>query len=115
MEVQNRLRLLAENSKPGTEKIKPQRGGSVKVFVNNRVKWPHEFVLSGHNKERLFPIQWMVGFYRIIREESNVQTKENMLDYVINLLDDAQDFSWFSVKASHVVLLCRMEQGNLEI
>ena len=36
-------------------------------------------------------------------------TKEHMLDYVINLLDDATDFSWVSAKASHVVLLCRIE------
>ena len=36
--------------------------GSVDVFVSNRVKWPHEFVLSGQNKDRvsynqLSPIQ----------------------------------------------------------
>ena len=35
-----------------------------------------------------------------------------MLDYVINLLNDATDFSWSSAKASHVVLLCCMEQGE---
>ena len=40
-------------------------------------------------------------------------TKEHMLDYVINRLDDATDFSWASAKASHVVLLCRMEQGEI--
>ena len=44
-----------------------------------------------------------------------MQTKENMLDYVINLLDDAYDFSWFSAKASHVVLLGRIEQGEIKI
>ena len=81
------------------------------MFVNNKVKWPHEFVLSGKIKDRVFynhlsPIQWMAGFCRIIIEESNVQTKENMLDYV---LDDAHDFSGASAKASHAVLLCRME------
>ena len=36
-----------------------------------------------------------------------------MLDYVINLLDDSTDFSWASAKASHVVLLCHMEQGEI--
>ena len=36
-----------------------------------------------------------------------------MLDYVINLLDDAQDFSWSSAKASHAVLLWRMEQKEI--
>ena len=36
-----------------------------------------------------------------------------MLDYVINLLDDENDFSWASAKVSHVVLLCRMEEGKV--
>ena len=39
-----------------------------------------------------------------------MQIKEHMLDYVINLLEDANDFSWASAKASHAILLCRMEQ-----
>ena len=37
-----------------------------------------------------------------------------MLDYLISLLDDANDFSWTSAKASHAVLLCRMEQGEIK-
>ena len=37
-----------------------------------------------------------------------------MLDYLINLLEDATDFSWASAKASHTLLLCRMEQGEIE-
>ena len=37
-----------------------------------------------------------------------------MLDYVIDLLDDATDFSWASAKASHTVLLCHMEQGEIK-
>ena len=36
-----------------------------------------------------------------------------MLDYVINLLHDATDLSWAFEKASHAVLLCRMEQGEI--
>ena len=48
-----------------------------------------------------------------MREEQNQTVKDCMLDYVINLLDDAQHFSWSSAKASHAVLLCRMEQGKI--
>ena len=74
-EVQARLKHLVDNAKPGRDKIKSQRGGSVEVFVANRVKWPHEYVLSGNTKDRitynqLSPIQWMAGFCRTIREES---------------------------------------------
>ena len=36
-----------------------------------------------------------------------------MLVYLIELLDDSNDFSWQAAKASHAVLLCRIEQGEL--
>ena len=39
-------------------------------------------------------------------------TREHLLDYVIDLLDDTTDFFWASTKASHAVLLCHMEQGE---
>ena len=55
----------------------------------------------------------MAGFCRTIRKESDMVIKEHMLDYVINLLDDATDFSWASAMASHAVLLCHMEQGEI--
>ena len=37
-----------------------------------------------------------------------------MLDYLISLMDDAHDFSWDAAMASHAVLLCRMEQGEVK-
>ena len=45
------------------------------------------------------------------RKNNNV--KDHMLDYIISLFDDANDFSWDAAKASHAVLLCRMEQGEM--
>ena len=84
------------------------------------MKWPHEFVLSGVNKERvtydqLNVTQWVAGFGRTIREESDPELKAHMLDYMIALMDDANNFSWGSVKASHAVFLCRMELGEVKI
>ena len=115
--VEQRLKQLAEAEKTGT-KLKSLRGGSVEVLVSNRVKWPHEYVLSGSSKERttydqLSVIQWVAGFCRIMREEKNSNVKDHMLDYIISLFDDANDFSWDAAKASHAVLLCRMEQGEI--
>ena len=49
-----------------------------------------------------------------MREEVNLKNLEFMLDYMINLLEDATDFSWAAAKASHAVLLCRMEQGEVK-
>ena len=43
----------------------------------------------------------------------NVNVREHMLDYIISLFDDANDFSWDVAKVSYTVLLCRMEQGEV--
>ena len=56
----------------------------------------------------------MAGFGRIMKEETNSEIKDSMLDYLVSLLDDANDFSWDAAKASHAVLLCRMEQGEIK-
>ena len=56
----------------------------------------------------------MAGFCQTMREESAITIREHILDYVIDLLDDATDFSWSSAKASNAVLLCRMEQGEIK-
>ena len=53
-------------------------------------------------------------FSQILREEKCPQTKEHMLDYLIALMEDANDFSWDAARASHAVLLCRMEQGEVK-
>ena len=37
-----------------------------------------------------------------------------MSDYLINLLEDATGFSLAFAKASHAILLCRMEQGKFK-
>ena len=50
------------------------------MFVSKRVKWSHEYVLAGQNKDRisynqLSPIQLMAGFCRSIKEESDSNKK----------------------------------------
>ena len=116
-QVDQRLRDLVDENKSGT-KIKSMRGGAVDV-VSHRVKWPQEYVLSGSKKERiqydqLLVTLWVAGFCCIMKEENHVENKEHMLDYLIQLLEDANDFSWDAAKSSHAILLCRMEQGEVK-
>ena len=40
----------------------------------------------------------MAGFCHTMKVEKNLQSKEFMLDYLVALLDDAQDFSWEAEK-----------------
>ena len=89
------------------------------MVVPNRIKWPQEYVLAGEKKERvqydhLSIPQWVAGFCRIMREENDLENKNSMLDYLIALFEDVQDFSWDSARASHAILLCRMEQGEVK-
>ena len=49
-----------------------------------------------------------------MREEANLETRQNLLDCVIVLMDDANDLSWNAAKPSHAVLLCKMEQGEIK-
>ena len=117
-QVDQRLRDLANNDNSGT-KIKSFRGGPIEVVVPNQVKWLQEFVLSRFKKKRiqydnLSVVQWVAGFCWILREEKDLQVSEHMLDYLIALVEDANDFSWGAARASHAVPLCRMEQGEVK-
>ena len=70
-------------------------------------------MLSGLTKERitydqLNMTQWVPGFGQTMRDESDPVLIKHMIEYLISIMDDANDFSWTSAKASHAVLLCRM-------
>ena len=117
VEVDRRIKHLTDLNESG--KLKSQRGGNDTVFVKRQVPWLQNFVLGGNNKSRvsydnLSWCQWVSGFAMIAREESNVDTKNSMLDYLSEIMEDANNFSWQSAKASHAVLLCRMEEGKVE-
>ena len=56
----------------------------------------------------------MAGFSRAMREEQDKNCKDAMLNYLIALLDDSNDFSWVAAKACQAILLCHMEQGEIK-
>ena len=77
-----------------------------------------KYYIGGPSKNRvnydsLSVYQWMSGFAQIIKEEPEIATKNAMLEYMSDLMDDAQDFGWNPAKASHAVLLCCMEEGKI--
>ena len=96
--VKGRVKELQQLTKTGmSENKKNHRDGQVDVFMKNKVKWPHEYILAGSQKERvsydqLTMGQWMAGFCRTMREENCIQNKNAKLDYLISLLGDSNDF-----------------------
>ena len=114
--VDRRLQELASLNERGM--FKSQRGGNKQVTVQNKIPWPQNHILAGTSKSRvtydsLTAFQWVSGFCAIIKNEKNVNTKNQMLDYMSELMEDAQDFGWPSAKGAHAVLLCRMEEGKV--
>ena len=121
--VDERIRRLeAIHDSPGTklsQKIKSKRGGNVEVLVKRKVAWPHESVLGGVSKTRmsydqLTMAQWVMGFTRNILDEADLNTRESMLTYMSELMEDVSDFGWQGAKAAHAVLCCEMERGSVE-
>ena len=57
--------------------------------------------------------QWVLGFSCIIHEESDLETKNQMLEYLLDLMEDSHNFGWQSAKAAHAVLLCKIEENKI--
>ena len=57
--------------------------------------------------------QFVQGFVKNILDEKNLENREFMLRYLGDIMEDTSDFSWVSAKASHAVLLCEMERGQV--
>ena len=99
-------------------RYKSQRGGET-VYVKRQVKWPQNYVLAGNSKARitydqLNPFTFVVGFVSQIRDEKNVEIKNTMLEYLRDLYEDANDFSFLSAKNCHAEVCCKMEEDRLD-
>ena len=115
-QVDARIKQLQQTPEKG--KFRSQRGGSDNVFVKHEVAWPQNHILGGSTKSRvqydsLSISQWVSGFATIIRDEANEQVRDKMLEYLADIMEDSHDFGWASAKASHAVLLCKMEEGKI--
>ena len=84
--------------------------------AKKKVKWPQDLAFVGSLRKRpsydqLTTCQWMLGFLRIRQEEQDPLVKENMVEYLTELLQDACDYSWDAAKGAHSVLLHRIQDG----
>ena len=116
--VEERLAELHAIQNKG--KFRSQRGGPKdNYWCKKEVPWPQNYILSGTSKSRatydsLTMSQWVCGFSNIIREETDLETKNFMLDYLSDIMEDSQDFGWPFAKGAHAVLLCKMEQDKIQ-
>ena len=91
------------------------RQQETQVLVN--VNWPHELCFTQDRScpayDDLSQIQFTQGFIGCVLEESDVNVKQNMLEYFQHLIQDAQETNWFTAKSAHKVLLFEMERGKI--
>ena len=104
------IEKASESKGNDTPKIKSKRG-IVEVLVSKKVSWPHDTILGGSTKQhvtcyQLTITQCMQGFTLNILNEDCHETRERMLWYLSDLMEDATDFSCGSAKESHAILLC---------
>ena len=76
--------------------MKSQRGSSENIYVKKQRPWPQNHILGGQAKARvsydgLSWCQWMAGFATIAKKESDLDTKNVMLEYLADLMEDALD------------------------
>ena len=115
--VDSRLLELAALNEQG--KFKSQRLGKDQITVKQQIPWPQHYVLAGTAKNRitydsLSVFQWISGMCAIIREEKQTKVRNAMLEYVSDIMEDAQDFGWASAKGAHALILCKMEEGKVD-
>ena len=89
------------------------------MWCKREVPGLHSFILSGLSKSRtsynnLSISQWVSDFTAIIGKESYLETKNQMLEYLSDLMEHSHDFGWQLGKAAHTVLLCKMEENKVK-
>ena len=58
-------------------------------------------------------MQFTQGFIRCVLKETDVNIWQNMLEYLQQLIQDAQETNWFTAKSANKVLLIEMERGKI--
>ena len=62
--------------------------------------------------EQLDECSWMLGFLRQFLAEKDPTCKSNMIEYLVELLQDAVDNGWQAAKGAHFVLVNRILDGH---
>ena len=121
-EVDKRLRAYEdvnrEDSQGTLNKLKSGRYRLGDQRVKKLVHWPHEFCAVGENLkmpsyEDINVFQWVQGFSCCILEENDVQSRNHMLQYQANLMQDALELNWNTAKRAHAAVLTEIERGHV--
>ena len=69
---------------------------------------------SSVSYDQLNPFTFIVGFVSQIRDEKDIEIKNAMLEYLRDLYEDTNDFSFHAAKNCHAAACSRMEEHRLD-
>ena len=122
-EVERRLQDYQQTSRTETagkpvQSLKSGRYRAGVAKIHKHINWPQDFcsVASGNKQptyDELTNEQWMQGFLFCILEEGNSKIRENMLQYLTYLMQDAIELSMNTARKAHAAVLQDMERGKV--
>ena len=104
-----------------TNKAAGKKSGSVLTATDKVVKhidWPHMYVrrmVGGQRKEVAYNDlkveEFVHGFLNMIAAPKNNMDYKGMLDILMNLMQDAMEFSWLNARSFYQMIVQDVEQG----
>ena len=106
--------LLSHNLTPHTTPVATSKPKTKKEKIE--VTWPQDCAFVGHLRARvtydqLTQAQFILGFLRLVQEESDMYVRSNMIEYLTELFQNVCDHSWQAAKGAHLVVMTKMEEG----
>ena len=117
--VQERIHAMDQAAAPhisGKPVLKSGRFRTAEAHTQKLIPWPHEFSYTGPmrktvNYDELDPLQFIIGYNKIVLMEPDVNIRQSMLKYITKLMQDALDYSWEAARSANACLLTEMERG----
>jgi hypothetical protein len=81
------------------------------------IDWPHDYILSGPDKERVFYKdlnleQWGYGYACILENQNNPQVKDNIISHLKHFFYNTMSYGFRRSKGAHTEVLSEMELGK---
>ena len=113
---------LQYSTKSKSSKKNLKKSGKLKTAqhkITRFVDWPHMYVFrrdcnDGVKYDSLSQMEFMNGYLMLMKREKDSRVRSHMYEHLINLTDDASQYSWPVVRNFHSIVLCMMESNRLE-
>lgn len=99
-------------------KLKSGRSRTADDVIAKSVDWPHYYVYRGNERrpaqyEELSIAEFTFGYLAVVSREKSAKIRDIMLQHLQELMQDAVDFPWESVRNFHAIFLHQQEMDRI--